>query len=83
MFGPLKALRGRIFASDDGVKVAARTWLRSQTKTFFAHAIRRLVNRYTVCAGGGKVIVSGDNTLHLSQIVVHVINKCIILFDST
>jgi len=44
IFGPLKeALRGRRFASDEGVKEAVHTWLQEQPKSFFSAGIQKLV----------------------------------------
>jgi hypothetical protein len=53
-FGPLnKPLYGCGFFSDDELNNAVHIWLLSQTKTFFTHGIKRLVNCYTICIEKG------------------------------
>jgi len=50
LFGPLKdALRGRRFASDEGVIEAAHEWLAAQLKTFFSEGIQKLLERWNNC----------------------------------
>lgn len=72
IFEPLKeALRGRRFASDDEVKDAVHTWLRSQQITFFAVGIRKLVTCYTICVEKRGNYVEKWYILHLSQIFVY------------
>jgi hypothetical protein len=46
IFGLLKdALRGHRFVNDEKFKDKVQTWLRAQSKTFFADGIRKLVDR--------------------------------------
>jgi hypothetical protein len=84
MFGPLKeASHVRRFASGDDVKDAMHKWLRSESKTFFADGIKRLVSCYTICVEKRGDYVEKWYILLLSQVVVHeVINKSTLFFDS-
>jgi hypothetical protein len=41
-----KALKGRVFTSDDNVKEAVVQWFRPQPKEFFADGIRRLAHHW-------------------------------------
>ena len=85
MFGSLKeSLRGQRFASDDKVKEAVHTCLRSEPSTSFTDRIRRLVIRYTICVEKRDDCVEELYAFHSSHIVLQeAVNKFTLVFDSS
>lgn len=83
LFGPTKeTLHWWRFAFVDDIKGIVHTWLWSQLFTLFTDGIRKLVYCYIILKKKGGDYFEKWYTLHLSQIVVHVvISKLTLLFD--
>ncbi|KAF6028815.1 hypothetical protein EB796_012879 [Bugula neritina] len=54
LFGPMKeGLRGQRFSTDEEVKTAVRSWLRSQPSFFYEAGIHALIKRWTAAVDNG------------------------------